>query len=71
MDIVEFVENILGLRLMGYQKRMLRKMSELKPDDIHVFPSRRGKTIITVPKENGSCGNRCKVMIVDETVKED
>lgn len=61
MDIVEYAEKILGSRLNESQKFLLR----------NVLSSRRGKTIITVPKENGSYGNRCRVMTVDETAKED
>lgn len=49
MDIVEFAEKVLGIKLLEYQKEMLRKMEEL-PRDAQLVAGRRG-FILLVPKK--------------------
>ena len=46
MDIVEFAENICGVKLFEYQKEFLRKMNELRSDGkIYLLLGRRGPYI--------------------------
>lgn len=44
MDIVEYVENVLGLEILEYQKIMLYELEQLPRDQ---------KLTITYPRHNG------------------
>lgn len=49
MDIAEFAEKVLGVKLLEYQKVMIRKMGKL-PSDVQLVAGRQGFMLI-VPKE--------------------
>ena len=49
MDILEFIERVLGIELLEYQKVMLREMEKL-PRDAQLVAGRRG-FILLVPKK--------------------
>lgn len=43
-DIIEFIEAQCGVKLLEYQKVMLRKMYEAGPDTKIIFPRWNGRT---------------------------
>lgn len=71
MDIVEYTEKVYGVRLMEYQKRLIRKMAELKAEDVRVVYGRRGSAAVVVPKPEDKNGLKCRVMFVDDISKEE
>ena len=51
MDVVKFSEKVLGIRLLEYQKVILRKMEKLPRDtQLELVAGRRG-FILLVPKK--------------------
>lgn len=51
IDIEEFVEKVIGIELLDYQKEMLRASSQLRKDDIKVVYGRGGKVYLVPVKE--------------------
>ncbi|MBS6180546.1 MAG: hypothetical protein KH921_07135 [Erysipelotrichaceae bacterium] len=52
VDVVYFAENILGIKLLDYQKKILRGMSKIDKDAKVVY-GRNGRMYIAEPKEKG------------------
>lgn len=51
MDVVEFSEKVLGIKLLEYQKVMLRKMEKLSRDaQLELVAGRRGFILLVLKK---------------------
>lgn len=68
MDIVEFVEKVCGIKLLEYQKQLLREFVKLSPNERQNIVYGRKGTIRVMP---GRCqGKRATMLIFDDYMGE-
>ena len=72
MDVIEYVEKILGIRLFEYQKQLIKELSNMPRGGLQYMYGRRGFIYVvprdetTKPLQNYQRGLRARMHIVDD-----
>lgn len=75
MDPVEFIEKVLGVQLLEYQKQLVKKLASIPKDERRFIYGRRGFIYVIPKTENKPVtyqrGLRAKVHIIDDCCDKD
>lgn len=69
MSMVAYIETVHKVRLYEFQKRIIRKMTDLKPEDIKVFRGKDGTSAICLPKSIYTNDIKCRILIAKNVGK--